>query len=264
MRTRLLGSIVAVALLLAACAADDRDTASPKGDALLQVKTEGSFVPIEFILGTGPRYTLLDDGRFIFEGAQIAIFPGPLVPSYMVATLDDGQMEAVTEIVDRIGLPDIGEEHDDSAAQFVADAGTEVITYWDGNGKHTLSVYALGVEPTPSERNRAFLELIETFDRFVGSADAEPYEPEQVRIISGPGVIDQDFQDIRPWPLDDDWNAWTELGNGWTCRGFGPDVLEQFGEATQVTVWEIPDVFSYSAPAKLLVRPLHPGETSCP
>ena len=254
-----------LALLTAACgAADGESPESPSGEAMLQIRSEGGFAPVELILGAGPRYTLLDDGRLIFEGVQIAIFPGPLLPPYQVARLDANQMDAVAEIVDRIGLPQITQEHDDSAAGRVADASTEVITYWDENGEHELSVYALGIEPTPSERNRAFLELVETFDRFVGSADAEPYEPEQVRIISGPGVIDQDFQDIRPWPLDDDWNAWTELGNGWTCRVFGPDVLEQFGEATQVTVWEIPDVFSYSAPAKLLVRPLHPGETSCP
>lgn len=257
--------LVVFALVLAACGGNDGSSTEVDPDApVVQIASEGGFAPVEFALGNGPRYTVLGDGRVIFVGVQTLQFPGPLVPPYMVAQLSRSQLNAVLAMVDDVGLADIDEESDDSATNFVADATTEKITFWDGNGEHVYSVYALGIEETPSDRNAAFLELIETLDRFTASAPAEPYDTERVRVISGPGFMDDQFQDVRPWPLDDDWGAWTELANGWICRAFGQEVLASVGDATQATTWEIPDVFAYSSPAKLIVRPLLPGETDCP
>jgi hypothetical protein len=264
-------SIAVLALLVMvspACSAADAEDDGPPDvsadDAVLQIISEGGFVPVEIALGNGPRYTLLGDGRLIFQGVQTLQFPGPLVAPFFVAQLDGGQMNAVLAMVDDIGLPEFEDEVDDSANNVVADATTETITFWDENGEHRLSVYALGIEETPSERNAAFLELIETFDRFTASADAEPYVAERIQVLSGPGFESDGFADHRPWPLDEAWDEWVELDIGWTCRIFESSVLETFSDATQATTWEIPDVFSYSAPVKLLVRPLFPGESDCP
>lgn len=257
--------IAVVAMGLSACGESNGGGVDVADDEpVLQIVSEGGFVPVEIALANGPRYTLLGDGRLIYQGVQTLQFPGPLVAPFFVAQLDSGQMGAVLAMVDDIGLPDFVEEVDDEATNFVADASTEKITFWDENGSHTLSVYALGIEDSPSDRNRAFLELIETFDRFTASADADPYTPELVRVLSGPGFVSDEFPDHRDWPLDDAWDEWEELQIGWTCRVFGQEVLEIFADATQATTWEIPDVFSYSAPVKLLVRPLFPGEPTCP
>jgi len=161
-----------------------------------------------------------------------------------------------------MGLAGIDEESDDTALNFVADASTEVIRYWDATGEHKYSVYALGIDDEPTERNAAFLELIETFDRFTAEAPAEPYSAEEVRVVAGVGFVDPAFSDVREWPLEAEiFTDWTKLPNGWFCRTYEANVLTSFGDATQATVWTHPD--GSSDPLTLLVRPLIPGETAC-
>ncbi|MGH3651292.1 MAG: hypothetical protein ACRDU9_11345, partial [Acidimicrobiia bacterium] len=190
MRTKSFGVLISIALVMAACGGAGAGPEVGGAEPVLQIASEGGFAPVEIILNTGPRYTLLGDGRLIFQGFQTLEFPGRLLWPYLVAQLDSGQMGAVLAMVETIGLPEIDDVVDDDAAGMIADASTEVITYWDENGEHRLSVYALGFEESPSERNAAFLELIETFDRFTASAEAVTYQPEQVRVVAGTGFVD--------------------------------------------------------------------------
>ncbi len=264
MRTKSLGALVALALVLAACGGGDGSGVGVEGDEpVIQIISEGGFVPVEVALNTGPRYTVLGDGRLIYQGFQTLEYPGRLVPPYMVATLGRNQMNAILAMVEDIGLPDITEERDDANMDVVADAHTDTIVYRDEAGEHRLSVYALGIDDTPSDRNTAFLELLETLDRFVGEAPAEPYVAERVRVVAGIGFTDPEFEDVREWPLDNaDLSTWEELANGWHCLTIDGAVPQVFEEATQATTWEHPD--GSSAPLALLVRPLHPGEPDCP
>jgi hypothetical protein len=256
--------MITIGLVLAACGAGNGSGAGVEGDEpVIQITSEGGFVPVEVALNNGPRYTVLGNGRLVYQGFQTLEYPGRLVPPYMVATLDQNQMNALLALVEDIGLPEIDDERDDSAMDMVADAANEVITYWDHAGEHRLSVYALGIEDSPSERNAAFLELIETLDRFVGEAPADPYVAERVRVVAGVGVADPEFEDVREWPLETtDLSTWDELANGWHCTTLEGPVPEVFAEATQATTWQHPD--GGSEPLTLLVRPLHPGEPDCP
>lgn len=249
-------------LVVAACGTAGGSTVDADPDEpLLQIVSEGGFAPVEMILANGPRYTLLGDGRLVTQGVQTMEYPGRLVPPYMVGTIDDKQMAQIMDLVERIGLPEIDDETDDSAASVVADATTEVVTYWDDEGTHRLAVYALGIEESASGRNAAFLELIETLDRFAAETSAEPYEAERVRIVAGPGTVEPGFEDIRQWPLEStDFASWTELANGWHCTVMEGAVPEVFHDATQATVWDHPE----GGETKLLVRALHPGEPNCP
>ncbi|HSM45014.1 MAG TPA: hypothetical protein VK969_08360 [Acidimicrobiia bacterium] len=264
MRRTSLGALVMSGVVLAACGGGDGGGAGVEADEpLIQITSEGGFVPVEFALSNGPRYTVLGDGRLIFQGFQTLEYPGRLVAPTMVATLSDSQLNALLAIVEDIGLSEIDDERDNEAMDMVADASTEVITYWDVTGEHRLAVYALGIEDSPSERNAAFLELIETLDRFTAEAPAEPYEAERVRVVAGEGFIDPEFEDVRPWPLEgSDPATWEELANGWHCTTIDGPTPEVFEEATQATTWEHPD--GASEPMTLLVRPLHPGEADCP
>lgn len=266
MRTKSLGVLAVAAAMIAACAGgDDRGAAHDPDDVVLQITSEGGFVPLEVSLNNGPRYTVLGDGRLVYQGAQIMIFPGPLVPPYMVAQLSESQLDAVLAMVEDIGLPDIEDETDDSAMDTVADASTEVITYRDDAGEHRFAVYALGIEESPSARNEAFLELISTFDRFTAEAEAEPYRPERVRVLAGAGFVDPELADTRPWPLDDtDFSDWSALDVGWHCTALAGEVPAVFTDATQATTWEPPAASGDTDPLMLLVRPLLPGESDCP
>lgn len=262
MRTKNLGAIIALGLTIAACGTAGDSAVNVEADEpVLQIVSEGGFGPVEAILGNGPRYTLLGDGSVITQGVQTLEYPGRLVPPYMIGTIDDGQMRQVMDLVEEIGLPDIVDETDDSAGGMVADATTEVVTYWDDEGEHRLAVYALGMDDSPSDRNAAFMELLETLDRFAAETSTEPYDAEQVRIVAGPGTVEPEFEDIRDWPLEPtDFSEWDELANGWHCTVVDGPVPQVFEDATQATVWDHPD----RGDTKLLVRPLHPGEPDCP
>lgn len=226
-------------------------------------------MPVEWALGQGPRYTILGDGRIIFEGPTIEIYPQPLLPNTLLAQLSSEHLREILRLVDEMGLPGIESEHDGTAESYVADATTEVVTYWDENGTHTYSVYALGIDPDPAdERAAGFLALIEAIDRAASSVDdAAPYEGESVRLISGvaQAPVDPEFEDVRPWPLQNtDFEEWTELENGWLCAVEGPDVLSTFEDATQATEWLHPNPMMDAPTYRILVRPLHPGENDCP
>lgn len=262
-------ALLATALVIAACGLPDDGSSSRDGsDPVLQVRSEGGFGPVELVLAQGPTYTLLADGRLIFTGPTIAIFPGPLVPSYLVGHVTEADMGAILEGVDEMGLAGITDEHDESNASLVADATTEVVTYWDENGTHVYSVYALGLATNPADpRTAAFADLLTVIDQAAAKVDAVPYEPERVRIIAGVAMapVDPQFEDIRPWPLgEDDPAGWNELLNGWVCQEYGAEVQDEFDDATQVTQWLHPDPMMDAPPFTLLVRPLHPGEPDCP
>jgi hypothetical protein len=270
MRISSIGGLVAAVMTLAACGGSElgTDRGLDPDSAILQMRSEGGFTTPEANLGRGPTFTLTADRRLIFEGPVIAIYPGPLLPNYQVARLSETQVDEILALVDRIGLPDMEHETDDSAASKVADATTEVVTYWDDNGVHQYSVYGLGIDPDRSNpATAATFELVETLATAGFEGETETYQPDRVRIIAGVAVVapDPEFEDVRPWPLEgEDPTLWTELQLGFTCTVLGPEVLELFAEATQVTQWLHPVETMDAPPFTLLVRPLHPGEPDCP
>lgn len=263
MRLRTIGLLTAAAVTLAACGSNtDLGLPEDPGAPVLQVRSEGGFAPVEFVLGRGPTYTLLADGSLIHTGPVAAIFPGPLLPNYLVTQISDDQMSAVLALVEEIGLPGIDDEIDDSANRFVADATTEVVTFWDNAGEHRYSVYALGIDPNPpNAANKAFLDLIAELDQLAASGVAVAYEGERVQVIAGEGGL-MDQNDQRDWPFDaTDFSDWTTLPNGWWCNIYDADVLDSFADATQTTQWAHPA--DDGSTLTLLVRPLHPGESDC-
>lgn len=262
------GLLTAALLTLAACGGGESGAGRPSDpeSPLLQVRSEGGFVPVELDFGRGPTYTLLADGRLIYEGPVILIYPGPLLPNYQVTQVTDEQIDELMTLIEEIGLPGMESGLDDSAAATVADATTEVVTYWDENGVHEYSVYGLGIDPNPNPATAATVELVNTLSDAVFSTESEEYVGDRVRVISGVAQTppDTEFEDVRPWPLEgEDPNQWTELNLGYTCKVFGPEVLDFFRDASQVTQWLHPVETMDAPPFILLVRPLHPGEPDC-
>ena len=267
MRTKTVALLIAVSVGLTACGVETGGVELPTDpDApVVQVRSEGGFVPVEWMLGRGPTYTLLADGRLISEGPVIAIYPGPLLPNYLLSQVNADQMNAVLELINQIGLPDMENEIDESHNLVVADANTEVVTYWGADKvEHTYSVYALGLEPSSNPSTAAFSELMVMLDQLASQGDQVPYESERTRVVAGVGFVDPEFEDVRDWPLDNTGFAdWETYPNGWMCQLYGPEVLPAFADATQTTQWTHPDPMMDAPAFTLLVRPLHPGEPDC-
>lgn len=266
--TKMKAGLLAGALTLAACGVPTDAITMPSDPeaVVIQVRSEGGFAPVEFILGQGPRYTLLGDGTLISEGPVIAIYPGPLLPNYQATALNDDQIRSVLDLIAEIGLPDMVDELDDTYTRTVADGTTEIITYWDDDGAHTYSVYALGIVDDSSLRpeTAAFLELMALLGELTATGDSLPYRGELVQIVAGPGFADPDFPDVRDWPLNNTGFAdWRTLPNGWICTTLGSEVLDLFNDATRSTQWLNPDPEINGVALTLLVRPLHPGEEPC-
>jgi hypothetical protein len=269
MAFKTIGCAVVLSLTLAACGGDAGSGTTLPGpgpeDALVRIEWTGGFAPVEMIIGRGPVYTLTAGGRLVSEGPVPAIFPGPLLPNYLITVVTDGEMRQIRNLIERMGLPDMVDEVDDSNTTHVADAHTTVITYWDTRGTHRYSVYALGMGMgTPPPATRVLEEFVGVLDTLAFTRDSIPYQPKRVRVLAAEGTVDPDFADLREWPLPDtDFSDWVDA-LGLSCKAFDADVLEVFESATQVTTWRSPTPGEGPAELTLIVRGLHPGEGDCP
>lgn len=272
MSKKALGLFTVFVLTMSACGSGD--TLAPPDDAtadpLIQVSSEGGFVPVEYNLSRGPTFTIMRGGRFIFPGVTTLEYPGALLPAVFEGQLNADELQNVNELLDKMGIADIKDEQDNSVNN-VADASTEVIKYWDENGVHKYSVYALGItDQATSERTTAFAELFDYLHQLSGSVQGTQFEPENVRVVAGVyrGGFDPQFEERRDWPLagenPDNWDEFSNIGEEtWTCKVFDAEVLETFADAKQTTVWAYPTESADAEDFQLLVRPLHPGEDGC-
>jgi len=264
MRRRLPATLIAAAMAVTACSSPDAGTGGPDG-VLIRIDEVGGFLPFELALTAGPSFTLTTDGRLFTPGAVPAIYPGPLVYPYFVSQITPGHLGQIQTMIERIGLPDMDDVVEDTASDFLADAGTTVITYWDSNGEHRFSVYALGFADRASQAAKDFAELRDVLQELSWRNEPTDYEPERFRVVAGQGMldVDEDFVDVRPWPLPDtDLSSWSLVEHGWVCRAFGVEFLDQFLNASQVTRWTNPS--QGSEDLTLYVRLLLPGEDNCP
>jgi hypothetical protein len=252
--------LLAITVFLAACGAGG-DGPDPDLDTpLLQIRYEGGFAPADFALTQGPTYTLTRDGILISPAAVPAIFPGPLVTPYMSSQVTPGELDQLQDMIEAIGLPAMVDEYDNDAIDFVADAHTTVVTYWDSEGAHAYSVYALGIAEPRREATRALQQMVTVLETIAGRSAAE-WLAEQVQLVAIPGAIDPEFGEEREWPLGESVDTWAELA-GMRCAVMDASVLDEFTDANQATTFPSPDP-QWAAVFRLAVRPLHPGEAGC-
>lgn len=238
-------------------------------DVVLRVTLEGGFVPIEFAYNTLARYTLLADGRLLFEGPVPAIFPGPLLPAVQVAELAEGDIARILDLVAAADLPGIRDETNTEYADTVADAPNTVVTYFDENGAHRFSVYALGfgLEELEDPRVPALQRLVDTLDTMAfGDAPITDWEASSLQVIATEaGEAPNDpAATVVPWPLDAPINdLGTEVMSGLRCIVVEGDDLAAAGpvfeNANQLTFFD-----DGTTTYRLTVRPLLPGDTACP
>ena len=267
---RLLSVLIVLVLLLSACAGEDSPQLNFPSDPdamVLQVRWERGFVPAEFTLSRVPRFTLLADGRLLFEGPQIEIFPAPLLPNIQSVQLDDSTIDLIKEYILGIGFPDIVFERNDEAASNIADAPDDVVTYVDANGEHVFSVYALQIhEQFTDARVVQLRDLVNLLEQATFSgAGAGSYVPDRLQVFASIPEIptDPQFHNVQPWPFPAGFGDLAQASlPEWRCATYQGDqaaqLLSVLGSANQVTTFDL-DGTEY----RIIGRPLLPGEAGC-
>lgn len=155
--TPALAVVVAVALF-GACGTSGDGTApttsrTPEGDGgakdglVLQIATTGGMPGPGVQLARVPELSLYADGTLITPGAQIAIFPPPLLPALQRATVSSGQVDAVLRAAREAGLTGGGTRTlPEPGGPQIADAPTTTVTVVTDGRTTTTSAYALGLE----------------------------------------------------------------------------------------------------------------------
>ena len=268
MRKTLIG-LTTAALVLTACGepglSDTLKLNDDPASVLLIVKDEGGFVPIEFIVGQGPRLVLLRDGTLIVSGPQIDIFPQPLLPNYQSIQLSEDDMLFVLEELDALGFAEIESEVNNEAANMVADASTTVTTFYNQDGLHTFSVYALGIGSQVTDgRIPVLANLVEQLSQIGFSQPGTPYEWQGLEVLAGVPQMpaEPDFANVQPWPLDIGFDQMTDIGFAWRCAPYEGEetqaLLGLFAGANQVTTWD-----NAGTEYSIKVRPLFPQQEAC-
>ena len=247
-------------------------------DVILRMEEGGGFVPIEVNAGAAPIFTLYGDGRVIFQPLQ-ETFPqaGPdgitRNEPWRTAQLDAGQVEELlTFALTQGGL---GTARDNYGDVTVIDAGNTIFNIDAGGLDKTVTVTAIGMEPTggPDDADRAKLKTLSDrlrdFDDG-GTISTDVYAPPAYRGV----LIEREVDPAVPGPSPTPW-PWPDLtiadfptGDGVSAPGFAHKTLtadelaalnagDVAGGASGFFV-EGPDGKAYT----VVLRPLLPEESA--
>jgi len=236
-------------------------------EVVVEYSEVGGFTTREFAFQRTPNL-LVSGGNEVFRpGAQIAIYPAPLLPAVQVQEITDDGVQNLLAAADAAGLfADI--EYEDPTN--IADATTARVVI-NANGETWVhEAYALGLsgpggaggESTPERQALAdFVAGLGDLATVVGSdnlaAEAELFEPEEFAIEAIP-VEDLDAYGgdeaeptVVPWPAD----AGVSLTVATTCTLVPAEgVADTFADANQLTFFD-----DAGAIYQVLVRPVLPG-----
>ena len=219
-------------------------------EVVFQYSEVGGFVPRSLAFQSTPVILVSGDGRVFTPGAQIAIYPGPLLPAIQVQTISELGIQRLLAAADEAGLyADI----DYSADLNVADASTAMVTINVDGETWVHEAYALGIGagPGPADTDVAaerealntFLAEVSDLASLVGPDELGPteiYEPDDYLIEAL--VVDDpaDFAngEIEPtivaWPA----GATVRLADAASCTSVpASEVAEVLESANQLTLF---------------------------
>ena len=180
-------------------------------DVVLQLEEGGGFVPIEFLAGQAPLFTLYGDGRVVFQPAATTFpEPGPdwviRNTSWRTAQLDTAQVEELLTFA--LGQGGLGAARDNYGNDMVADASTSTFKINAGGVDKSVAVYALGLEDpnnatdlVPRRAFKALADRLRDFDRG-GTISTDVYLPETFRAVLVAREGDPGAKPV-PWPWPD-------------------------------------------------------------
>jgi hypothetical protein len=273
---------VGLGLVAVACGSDDTQPASPSPDSTLppvddpagyehptgadevivSYEEVGGFTTREFAFQRTPNVLVAGDGRAFSPGAQIEIYPGPLLPAVQVWTMTEEQIQEVLRLADEAGLL---EEVEYDQPDNIADATTAVVTI-NANGETFVhEAYALGIGDGPggaesTPERQALLDFVGELSNITNTAasgEVVLYEPEAYAIEALPvdDLSAYGTDGIEPtvvdWPAD----ASVRLADASSCTVIAADEVDEvFAAANQLTFFDDGGVVY-----QVLVRPVLPG-----
>jgi hypothetical protein len=284
MNLRIVPVLLVAALGLAACGSDSDSPAAddslppvadayqhPTGadDVVIQYAEVGGFVPREFAFQQTPNVLVSGDGRVFGPGAQIEIYPGPLLPAVQVQSITEEGIQAILAAADEAGL---FTQIDYEQPTNIADASTAQVTINVGGQTYVHEAYALGLanpgqpgeETTPERQALAdFIAQLMDLPTLAGAdqlGEQTVFESDQYGIealvVDDLSVYGTDG--IEPTVVDWPAEATVRLADAAMCTVVSAgEVGETLAAANQLTFFTDADV-TY----QVLAKPILPG-TDC-
>jgi hypothetical protein len=233
-------------------------------DVILKLSYEGGLVPVGFFFVNTPALLVSGDGRVFTPGLVPAIYPGPLLPTLFVRSIDEDGIQAMLGMVKAAGLLAPPPEYPDQ--QNIADASSTLLTIRAGGGTFVHSAYALGVGDSETGVRKQLLELVTAIsdvDKAAGAAHLgtdRGFVPTVYRLQAHP-VDPSQLTGQQPAPTVVEWPAaaGASLASAGTCARVDASVVGSlFLDATQNTFFKEGDIVYEVAVAGVL-----PGDPAC-
>jgi len=238
--------------------------AHPTGadEIILRLAWDGGFVAPGTLFMRLPRVLIAGDGSVYVQGAQIEMYPGPLLPPILVGKITEAEIQDVlakafaANLFRQItyGQPDVG----------IADAPNTILILNVNGTTYTHDAYALGMGGTDAgETNpdrKAFADFVAQLEPLtLGVKDSQPYAAPRFAIRATPADQAPPPDDIKPneaqWPVA----AGVKLAAASECAVVEATAVGTlFANSTQITQF-VDEGVKYV----LVVRPMLPGDAGC-
>ena len=210
----------------------------------------GGFGPRSLSFQNPPVVLVSGDGRVFTAGAQIAIFPGPMLPAIQVQTITELGIQRLLAAADDAGL---FAEVDYSQDINVADASTALVTINVDGNTWVHEAYALGIGAGPGQADTDVAEEREALNSFlaqlgdlaslVGADELGPtkvFEPTEylIEALVVDNPLDYSNGDIEPTVVDWPAGVTVRLADAASCVPVpATEVGEVLESANQLTLF---------------------------
>jgi hypothetical protein len=276
------GAVLSLAAVVALLAVGCGDGTTPTATApdldpdtpVLVVGHEGGFGTPEMTFTNLPHLVVYGDGRVVYMGAQILIYPGPALPPLRQATLSDEGLDRLLEEIESSGL----DERDvDYGHPPVADAGQTVVSVQIGGTTYEHRAEALGLgeqdgvldddQLAARARLSSFVERMSDWTRLVGEDAVETdvaYPANRFRLqVRDAANESWEPEPSEPQPGEMDWRVPGIELEETNCLAVDGDAAADLGEllaaADQLTRFVTGDRTWI-----VTARPVLPHEDICP
>lgn len=234
-------------------------------DVVVEYAEVGGFVPREFAFQQTPNLLVSGDGLAYSPGAQIAIYPGPLLPAVQTQPITEAGVQAILAAADQAGL---FQQIEYEQPTNIADASTAQVTINVNGETFVHQAYALGLsspggggESTPERQALLdFVTLLQDLPALAGGSnlgeqaifELDAFQIEAI-VVGDPSEYAADG--IEPTVVDWPATAGVRLADAATCvEVAAAEVGAALDAANQLTFFT-----DAGTTYQVLARPALPG-----